>query len=255
MAMNETKIKKGLLTVSFRQLAPQAIVDLVKEAQLACIEWGGDVHVPHGDIAAAEATAAMTVEAGLEVAAYGSYYRTGVSEDDGLAFQSVLNSAIALGAPSIRVWAGGKGSAEADQEDRDKAVKDSVRIADLAAPHDITIAYEWHSHSLTDTLESGLRLIRDVDHSHVKTLWQPSTHHTVEENLAELTAISEYLVNLHVYHLVGEDRRPLEEGKEDWKKYFEVATAAPGEHSAMLEFVRDDSPEAFREDAEILRSM
>ena len=106
MAMNETKIKKGLLTVSFRQLAPQAIVDLVKEAQLACIEWGGDVHVPHGDIAAAEATAAMTVEAGLEVAAYGSYYRTGVSEDDGLAFQSVLNSAIALGAPSIRVWAG-----------------------------------------------------------------------------------------------------------------------------------------------------
>jgi sugar phosphate isomerase/epimerase len=255
MATNKAKIKKGLLTVSFRQLEPQAIVDLVKEAQLDCIEWGGDLHVPHGDIAAADAAAAMTKEAGLEVAAYGSYYRVGVSEDDGLAFQSVLDSAIALGAPVIRVWAGGKGSAEADQEDRDRAVEDSVRIADLSAPHDITIAYEWHSHSLTDTLESGLRLIRASDHSHIKTLWQPDMDHTVEENLAELTAVSDYLVNLHVYHLVGEERRPLEEAKEDWKQYFEVAAAAPGEHSAMLEFVRDDSPEAFLEDAKTLRSL
>jgi sugar phosphate isomerase/epimerase len=255
MATNEAKIKKGLLTISFRQLEPQTIVDLVKEAQLDCIEWGGDLHVPHGDIAAAEAAAAMTVEAGLEVAAYGSYYRVGVSEGDGLAFQSVLDSAIALGAPVIRVWAGIKGSAEADQEDRDKTVEDSLRIADLAAAHDITLVYEWHSRSLTDTLESGLRLIQAVDHSHVKTLWQPDPDHTVEENLAELTAVSDYLVNLHVYHWVGEERRPLEEGKEDWKQYFEVAAAAPGEHSAMLEFVRDDSPEAFLEDAETLRRL
>ena len=255
MATNKAEIKKGLLTVSFRQLEPQTIVDLVKEARLECIEWGGDLHVPHGDIAVAEAAAAMTEEAGLEVAAYGSYYRTGVSEGDGLAFQSVLDSAIALGAPVIRVWAGNKGSAEAGQEDRDKAVEDSVRIAGLAAPHDITIAYEWHSHSLTDTLESGRRLLRDVDHSHVKTLWQPDPHHTVEENLAELAAISDYLANLHVYHCAGEERRPLEEGKEEWKQYLEVAAAAPGEHSAMLEFVRDDSPEAFLEDAKTLRRL
>jgi hypothetical protein len=43
----------GLVSVTFRKLAPAAIVELAVKAQLRSIEWGGDVHVPHGDVRAA----------------------------------------------------------------------------------------------------------------------------------------------------------------------------------------------------------
>jgi hypothetical protein len=53
----------------------------------------------------------QTLEAGLQIAAYGSYYRLGTGQ---LPFQSVLETAISLGAPTIRVWAGTVGSRDAD---------------------------------------------------------------------------------------------------------------------------------------------
>ena len=42
-------IKIGLVSISFRDLFPKQIVDMVAEVGLDAIEWGGDVHVPHGD--------------------------------------------------------------------------------------------------------------------------------------------------------------------------------------------------------------
>ena len=43
-------------------------------------------------------------EAGLAIAAYGSYYR--VEHDDPAPFEPVLATAVELGAPTVRVWAG-----------------------------------------------------------------------------------------------------------------------------------------------------
>jgi 3-dehydroshikimate dehydratase len=67
-------MKTGLLSVTFRKLSPDHIIRLVSQAGLQVIEWGGDIHVPHGDIEIAEQVGRMTREAGIEVASYGSYY-------------------------------------------------------------------------------------------------------------------------------------------------------------------------------------
>jgi hypothetical protein len=45
---------------------------------------------------------ALSQSAGLEVTSYGSYNRAGVSGAEGLSFSSVLDTAIALGALTIR---------------------------------------------------------------------------------------------------------------------------------------------------------
>ncbi|HNC24059.1 MAG TPA: sugar phosphate isomerase/epimerase, partial [Opitutaceae bacterium] len=100
-------IHPGLVSVTFRALTPTQIVALVRQAGLRGIEWGGDIHVPHGNLARAREVREMTQEAGLSVAAYGSYYRAAQSEADGLAFEHVRATAVELGAPTIRVWAGG----------------------------------------------------------------------------------------------------------------------------------------------------
>ena len=62
-------ISSGLVSVTFRKLSPAEIVDLVRQAGLNCIEWGGDIHVPHGDCVRAREVRQRTLAAGLTVAA------------------------------------------------------------------------------------------------------------------------------------------------------------------------------------------
>ncbi len=66
------QLRSGLVSVTFRQLTPSAIITLVTRAGLDGIEWGGDVHVPHGDLVRARQVRQQTIQAGLQSAAYGS---------------------------------------------------------------------------------------------------------------------------------------------------------------------------------------
>ena len=42
--------KTGLVSISFRSLSVDEIIDLVKDAGLEAIEWGRDVHAPCDDV-------------------------------------------------------------------------------------------------------------------------------------------------------------------------------------------------------------
>ena len=251
-------IKPGLVSVTFRQLKTDEIIQLVEQAQLDCIEWGGDVHVPHGEEKTAQDVAAMTRNAGLRVAAYGSYYRVAESENQGLSFNAVLASALALEAPVIRVWAGQKGSALADADYRTKVADDSIRIADIAQKEGIKIAYEYHSDTLTDTNESAQQLIKDVDHSNILSYWQPTNGKDKSYCLEGLEKLLPKLCNLHVFHWTfnGENREqfPLSAGENVWLDYLKLANTLSDDRDAMLEFVKNNSPEQFLQDAATLKN-
>jgi sugar phosphate isomerase/epimerase len=244
-------ITTGLVSVTFRNLAPHQIVDLVRLAELDGIEWGGDVHVPHGDLAAAHAVRRMTHEAGLRVIAYGSYFRC----LEGEPFAPVIETALALGAPMIRVWAGKLGSAEADSGYRAHVVAQAITCAAAAAQHGITVAYEFHGNTLTDTATSAIALLQDTPP--MCTLWQPPHDVTEEERLAGLRGVLPWLSNLHVFHWRMPDRArlPLRDGEAVWRERLHVARTCGRNVAALLEFVRDDSPEQFMEDAAVLKSM
>ena len=57
-------IKPGLVSITFRNLSVQEISGLAAKSGLVGIEWGGDVHVPHGDVGAARKVRKLTVDAG-----------------------------------------------------------------------------------------------------------------------------------------------------------------------------------------------
>jgi len=248
----------GLVSITFRKLTPPEIIHIVRRGGLRCIEWGGDVHVPHGNIMAARDVQKRTYDAGLTVAAYGSYYRIGESENQQSAFEEVLETAVELKAPTIRVWAGRKGSDETDAKLRMKIVRETQRIADLAADAGRTISLEFHGNTLTDTNESTVSFLNEVDHPNVFSLWQPRTHGTPEESLEGLRAIFPRLSNVHVFYwqTKGKDvvRRPLSAGGKVWETYLETLRTSPRDHSMLLEFVKDDDTELFVEDARTLRS-
>jgi sugar phosphate isomerase/epimerase len=247
-------IHPGLVSVTFRQLTPAEIVALVRQAGLHGIEWGGDIHVPPGDFGRAREVRELTHEAGLAVAAYGSYFRAGHSEGNGMPFQQVLDTALELGAPLIRVWAGTTGSAEAEDEARWRVVADLRRIAAAAAKAGVRVATEFHGGTLTDTNESTHRLLLQVDQPNLYTYWQPLLDMTDEACVESLGQLAPRLAHLHVYQWrTVKDRRPLAEGAGRWQKFLQAAAGAAGDRHAMLEFVADDAPENFLRDAATLR--
>ena len=245
-------LSPGLVSISFRSLPVPVVLGLARTAGLQAIEWGGDVHCPHGDVVIAKQVATATATAGLTVAAYGSYYRIGVSEAQGLSFAQVLASAVALGAPAIRVWVGNQGSAATSAPQRAAIIADAQRIADLAAAVNIRVLSEWHGGTLTDTSDSGVDFLRCVGHSHFATVWQPSVGLSTEAALAELAAVLPWVEHLHVFHWRQHERLPLSDGVDAWRRYLSLAATTGKVRGALLEFVRADEPAQLAFDAATL---
>lgn len=246
-------IKSGLTSITFRKLSPDEIVRWAAEARLDGIEWGGDVHVPPGEVDTARRVAAMTSEAGLVVSSYGSYYRVGHDEPD--LFSPVLETALALDAPVIRVWAGRVASSEADEAYRAGVAADARRITEAAHDSGIRIATEWHGNTLTDTPESAQAFFEAVDRPDLGTYWQPRTRGGgVDDCLRELDVALPRLAGLHVFYWDAESGRklPLEEGPGLWRPCLSRAAQA-GDMFALLEFVIDGDPQQMLSDAAALR--
>jgi len=230
---------------------------LAAKAGIDGIEWGGDVHVPHGNVAVARAVRTLTVDAGLRISSYGSYYRAGESEKEGLSFADVLKTAKTLEAPCIRVWCGNKGSADADAEYRDAVCRDLDRIGELAGTEGVTVACEYHGHTLTDTLESAQTMFGALNNPNVFPYWQPPGGKTIEACIGELRTWLPTLANLHVFFWrdIGgkRERCPLIQGAELWQPTIQLAATTGRTHWALLEFFLNDSPDQFLQDAAVLR--
>ncbi|MBX3014365.1 MAG: TIM barrel protein [Caldilineaceae bacterium] len=252
------KVEPGLVSVTFRQWTPPQIIELAATAGLAGIEWGGDIHVPAGELAQARLVRQQTAAAGLQVAAYGSYYRVGQPASG--PFAKILATAVALGAPVIRVWAGTQGTASAAEADWDAVVRDSVAIAALAATEGIPVAYEFHRNTLTDSYAAAYQLLTQTNHPNLRIYWQPPWHVTVDENVVGLAQIAPWLHHLHLFHWRWADgvRLPLAEGAADWRRYLAQVVHSPavppmaGSRFALLEFVAGDDPAQFQHDAATL---
>ena len=248
-------IRPGIVSVTFRSLTAADVIKWTARAGLDGIEWGADVHVPPmpGGGAAAREIGLRTREAGLENFSYGSYYRVGHT-DPGL-FGPVLETALALGAPVIRVWPGGKGSADADDGYRERVAADARRIVKSAGEAGICIACEWHAGTLTDTAASATALFEAVGQPETfRAYWQARRHMTLAESLADIDAALPRMIGLHVLHSdeASGERRPLRQGETFWRACLARAATAADCRFALLEFVKADDPRQMREDAAAL---
>jgi sugar phosphate isomerase/epimerase len=220
------------------------------------IEWGGDVHVPPGDFNVAREVREFTIESGLSVAGYGSYYRAGQSEPGGVIFERVLDTAVELGAPVVRVWAGTAGSEALSDEARWKIIEDLRRITALAARVMISISVELHSGTLTDTPESASQLMIEVDRPNFLAVWQPFAGEEVSVGLQTLRGFLPCLGNVHVSSpsSAEKDHPPLATVVERWQAFLDLAREAPGDRFALLKCHSADSAESFQRDAATLKA-
>lgn len=243
----------GLVSVTLRNLPPEQVLDIAARAGLRAIEWGGDVHVPPGDLDRAIRVRKETQRVGLVVSSYGSYYRLGSGEPAIPCFESVIRTARALGAPLVRVWAGAKGSAATSAKERAAIVAEARELLSMCQAARTGLAFEFHENTLTDSGASARLLLDEIGCSRLRTYWQPLDTEDLAERRISLAQMTPRLWAMHVRHSSPSgERRPLVEGEEEWCGYIRMAAAAKGDVYMLLEFVRDNDSQQLALDARTL---
>ena len=222
--------------MTLRAQSVDAVARLAEECGLDAIEWGGDVHVPPGDTAAARRARAACDAASVRIASYGSYlFAAGPPEPSESV--AVLDTAVALGAPNVRVWAGfgitdgGPGY--------DAVVSGLAVLAADAAARDLTVGLEFHGGTPTATVAGTCALLDAVAAPNLSSYWQPPYWRgptTAGSDAREVEALGAHLSHLHVYEWAGaEQRLALAAGTDRWTAVLGAARALGGDRIAFLE--------------------
>lgn len=241
----------GLCSVSFRALNPDQVISLAANAGLESIEWGGDIHVPPGCAGIAAEIARRASDEGLVSCSYGSYFRASEGED----FDAILDSAQALGATRVRVWAGDVGSEVADACHFARVADRLHRAAESATSRGISLALEFHGGTLADTPASTLRLLEAIGHPSFSTYWQPSIGVADSIAMAEYRALAHKVSAAHVFSWWPTTQRlRLSDRAGLWKEFFtECASSDNPPSDALLEFFVDDDPALLAGEAAAIR--
>ena len=257
MNNNDNKFRAGIVSVTFRQYEYKNLIRYIKATDLSCVEWGSDIHVPYDNSHKAVDVAVEMQKNNLVSASYGSYYRLGNSDNTPEMFSMILNNAKILGVPMIRVWGGTTGSSNLDEKDKQDIIKDVLNIAGTAKKENIKISLEYHANTITDTIESTIKFIKEVrkqeNGDNVYLYWQPNQNRDFFTNKAELMLVCPYLSNVHVFAWETENRFALDFHREHWENYINIIKNNSGKnHDFLLEFVKDDLVEQMTEDAKVL---
>lgn len=248
----------GLVSISFRNHSPEAIVGAVRAAGLTQIEWGSDVHAPAGDLGKARYLNTFMAQNGLSAPSYGSYYRLGTESDPASAILPYLASAKALGASVIRLWGGTCGSADLTDSQFHALVREGQVLARLAAEQGLALALECHNNTLTDDYACALRYMNAVAHPAMKMYWQPNQRKSYAYNLEAADALAPHTTHIHVFSwdmIDGElIRCPLAHHTDRWQAYLDFFRKQGGDHALLLEFMHDNRIETLAETARTLNS-
>jgi len=261
----------GLCTVTYRALDVEQVAALAAGAGVSVLEWGGDIHVPEGDLAAARTAASRSADHGLDVASYGSY----LFLDDHLdrRIGPVVATAVELGAPAVRIWCppvfdAPGGSTPGDGSDGDGAVAFAAlvdaagRAVEAATDAGLVLYLEFHGGGATASAAATADLLGMVPG--LWTGWQPPywAPRTVDEEVADLAVLRDRLLHVDVYQWDSDGtRRPIASALESWSNRLRAAAESvsaarradlrPG---AFIEFVPDDDPTALAGEVAALRS-
>ncbi|MEZ5381534.1 MAG: TIM barrel protein [Microthrixaceae bacterium] len=226
-------LRSGMCSITMRRLTPDEVVTLAERAGLGGIEWGADGHVPPGDLALARSVGRTCADAGLAVASYGTYLGIAPFDDPAAPpgeLSAVLDTAEALGAPLIRVWAAFGIESDAPQLDRAAVVATTAAITDAAARRGLGVALEFHPGTLTHTAAGARSLLGGVDHPALRTHWQPDPALAPDGAVAELALVADRLAYLHVFAWGPggiDERHALADGVDLWLPALRLAADAP----------------------------
>ena len=247
----------GLTSVTFRGEEYETVIDYCVKSGLSCIEWGSDIHVPETDLDKARAVRKASDKAGIRICSYGSYYNLCANENCEEAFLPYLETAVILGAPIIRLWAGKVGSNSASKEYYAQAVIETQKLCDMAAKYNITLAFEYHRNSLSDNADSAIRIYKDINRKNFGLYYQQSLQCTLEENIAALEKMLPYIKMVHVFYYENKMRMSLGDGEgiDFWTRVIALLREHQIHADLLFEFLKDASLEGLKCETDIVKKI
>ncbi|MBO5212031.1 MAG: sugar phosphate isomerase/epimerase [Clostridia bacterium] len=248
-------MKLGLVSVTFRKLNVKEIIKLAKENSIEYIEWGSSPHVEMGNVRLARKVKRLMHANNIKCASYGSYY--GVTYKKGqhrpLPFKKACKTAVALGAKTIRIWAGWPLTGGVTQNERDKAVLHTREIADVAKKYGLTVSFECHFDTITEDYKQSIQFIKDIDRDNVKIYWQANPFKSFEYNVEAIKALLPYTTHVHVCNWKELEKFPLADAFSDWCEYAKLLKN--DDRVFMLEFMPDAEPASLPTETQTLRDI
>ena len=126
------------------------------------------------------------------------------------------------------------------------------KAARIAEAHKVTFCMECHRSSYTDRPEYAVALMEAMDSPGFRMYWQPFQWLDTDRSLSVAESVSRYTQHIHVFNWRGDDRFPLSDGVEDWKRYL---TAFSTPRTLLLEFMPDDRIESLPHEVEALKAI
>ena len=237
----------GLCSISFRQHTPEEILQAMKAAELSTIEWGSDVHCPPKT---AKEIAKLQKQYDIRCCSYGTYFRLGVTPIEEL--KEYITAAKTLGTNVLRLWCGDKNSEEYSAEEKELLFSACKVATKIAETEDVTLCMKCHNGTYTNNKESTIELMENVNSKHFRMYWQPNQLRSEEENIQYAKLLSKYTENIHVFNWKGNEKYPLADAKDIWKRYL---SCFDDNKNLLLEFMPDDKIETLQGEADALKEI
>jgi len=244
----------GFSTGALPKYDLQRVLDLAQDARMTAIEWSEHPHAPHTLGADAADLRKRAEDAGLEPVIYGSYFRLNEPEHSS-PLTSVLDTAVALGVPMVRIWAGKTYGEEVRPSYWNAVVRQARTAINAAEERGLQLALEFHQHTLNNSEENWFRLRDAIGSPSLKTMWQPLPDEDSEAALTRLRRFVPALAHVHCYHWEHGVRKPLDRAWQAWLRYARFLRELDSTHAILLQMVERDTFENFLRDAESVRNL
>ena len=247
-------IKLGLCSVTFRKKSMKELVELCSSIGLEGIEVGGDIHLPPGSPQeVVEEVVELCRSAGLEIPSYGSYFN--VMEHGKQDFAPVLETALQLGAGTIRIWPGWVEPDQLTDEQLADISSTARAAAEAAAEKNVRVAFEYHLNSPTSGAKSTLRVLEAANHDNLYTYYQYLKPDGIERNVDDLKAVFPRLAYVHCHYYEGDNYMSLAQGRQEWAVICNTLRELNYQGFIFMEFVKGNTPEQLAEDVTLLREL
>jgi hydroxypyruvate isomerase len=197
-------IRLGLCSGTCITRDMQGVIAAAVAARLDAVEWAADLHVGAGDIKAAEEAMIATLMAGLTTASYATLYQAG-GEDEGRArFDALLQTAAALQAPNMRIYAYAEHQALSETERMKALASELRRLGDRAAQKGVTLCLSMGRGTYLDRYDRAQSLVEATGHNFVRLAWEDLPGARAEGATAALEGVGR-LAELLVARCAGRD--------------------------------------------------
>jgi len=248
--MEQNNYRLGVVSVSFRQLSPKAILEATKKAGLSCIEWGSDVHAPCHDTTRLHEIAALQKQYGIECSSYGTYFR--FVESPLAELSDYVAAAKILGTDTLRLWCGHRSGEQYSDEEKEELILQCKQAARLAEKEGVKLCMECHKNTYTQRLKDALSLMHAVDSPSFRMYWQPFQWQSAAQNLSYARAIAPFVEHIHVFHWKGDQKLPLKDATDEWQAYLHEFSVP---RTLLLEFMPNGSADELADEASALKSI